>query len=281
MHWLAAVGRLRDHREAGVLVTVADVRGHAPRDAGAKMVVAADGSWGSVGGGNLEQTAVARARELLELGILRPEMVESELNEHVRNAHGQQCCGGVVRLLLEPLPAWPTVAIFGVGHVGYELARVLSRLELRLHLVDSRAAELDPLRLADVTSGVAEVSIHRAVLGELVLERLPRGSHVLIMTHDHAEDFALCDAAIRNPGLASIGLIGSRAKRARFATRLAHAGHSPAAIQRIQCPIGLAGITGKEPAVIAISVAAALVAAMESAPAYGVVPVSVSTESRA
>ena len=89
------------------------------------------------------------------------------------------------------------MAIFGVGHVGYELARILSRLEVRLHLVDSRAEQLDQLRLADVTDGVADVTVHRALLGELVLERLPRGAHVLIMTHDHAEDFALCDAALR------------------------------------------------------------------------------------
>ena len=275
MDWVQAIQRLRADGSPCVLVTVIEVRGHAPRDAGAKMVVAADASWGSVGGGNLEQTAVARARELLDRQIARPETLESELNEHVRNAHGQQCCGGVVRLLLEPLPAWPTVAIFGVGHVGYELARILSRIELRLHLVDSRAEELDPLRLADVTSGVAEVSTHRAVLGELVLERLPRGSHVLIMTHDHAEDFALCDAAIRNPGLASIGLIGSRAKRARFAARLAQAGHPPSAIERIQCPIGLPGITGKEPATIAISVAAALTVAFESAPPVAIASPSV------
>ena len=251
-------------------MTVIEIRGHAPRDAGAKMVVAADAQLGqhrrrqpgADGGGPGSGAAGPRAPR-------RPEMLESELNEHVRNAHGQQCCGGVVRLLLEPLPAWPTVAIFGVGHVGYELARILSRLELRLHLVDSRAEELDPLRLADVTSGVAEVSIHRAVLGELVLERLPRGSHVLIMTHDHAEDFALCDAAIRDPGLASIGLIGSRAKRARFAARLAQAGHAPAAIERIQCPIGLPDITGKEPAVIAIGAAAALAEVFRARPDVG------------
>jgi xanthine dehydrogenase accessory factor len=277
MDWVQAIHRLRADGSPSVLVTVVEVRGHAPRDAGAKMVVAADASWGSVGGGNLEQTAVARARELLEQGAVRPEMLESELNEHARNAHGQQCCGGVVRLLLEPLPAWPTVAIFGVGHVGYELARILSRLELRLHLVDSRAAELDPLRLADVTSGIAEVSIHRAVLGELLLERLPRGSHVLVMTHDHAEDFALCDAAIRDPGLAWIGLIGSRAKRARFAARLTRAGHPSAAIDRIQCPIGLPSITGKEPAVIAIAVAAALVAGFGSAPAVSAISTTEAT----
>ena len=85
-------------------------------------------------------------------------------------------------LLLEPLPARPAVAIFGMGHVGYELARILSRLEVRLHLVDSRADQLDQLRLADVTDGAADVTVHHALLGEQVLERLPRGAHVLIMT---------------------------------------------------------------------------------------------------
>ena len=79
-----------------------------------------------------------------------------------------------MRLLLEPMPVRPTVAIFGVGHVGYELARILSRLEMQLHLVDSRAEQLDPLRLADVTADAADVTVHHAVIGELVLERLPR-----------------------------------------------------------------------------------------------------------
>ena len=63
MDWLKAVQQLRDNREPGVLVTVIEVRGHAPREAGAKMVVSREASWGSVGGGNLEATAIARARE--------------------------------------------------------------------------------------------------------------------------------------------------------------------------------------------------------------------------
>ena len=92
-----------------------------------------------------------------------------------------------------------------------------------------------------------------------MLERLPRGAHVVIMTHDHAEDFALCDAALRLPQpLGGIGLIGSSAKWARFAAQLAAAGHSPEAIARITCPIGQPGITGKDPAIIAVAVAAAL-----------------------
>ena len=269
MDWLNAAQQLRRDGLPGVLVTVLEVRGHAPRDPGAKMVVSAERSWGSVGGGNLEESAIRRARELIEQGTIEQgtiehgttgcEILESTLSEHAHNPHGRQCCGGTVRLLLEPLPARPVIAVFGIGHVGYELARILARLEIRLQLVDSRAEQLDRARLADVLDGVADVTVHHAVLGEQVLERLPAGAHVLILTHDHAEDFALCDAALRMPRLGSIGLIGSSAKWARFRARLTDAGHDAGAIDRIQCPIGLPEVAGKDPAVIAIAVAADLV----------------------
>jgi xanthine dehydrogenase accessory factor len=261
--WLAGVTQLRHEGQPGVLVTVIDVRGHAPRDAGTKMVVGTERTWGSVGGGNLEASAIVRAREMITDAVSEPEVREFGLNEHAHNDHGRQCCGGVVRLLLEPLKVRPTVAIFGVGHVGYELARILSRLEIALHLVDSRSEQLDELRLADVTDGAADVTVHHRVLSEQILERLPRGAHVLIMTHDHAEDFALCDAAIRLPGLASIGLIGSSAKWTNFRGKLSEGGHVPEAIDRITSPIGDPSISGKEPAVIAVGVAALLVRQLE------------------
>jgi xanthine dehydrogenase accessory factor len=260
LDWLSALQQLRADGGSGVLVTVIEVRGHAPRDPGAKMLVGTDQLWGSVGGGNLEEMAVVRARQLIEAGVARPEVLEARLNDHAHNEYGRQCCGGEVRLLLEPFLARPVVAIFGMGHVGFELARILSRLELQLHLVDSRADKLDELRLADITAGSADVQVHRAVLGELVLERLPAGSHVVLMSHDHAEDYALCDAAIRRPGLASIGLIGSSAKWARFRRNLAAAGHADEQIARVSCPIGLPGLVGKEPAVIAVGIAATLLA---------------------
>ncbi|MFL6161073.1 MAG: xanthine dehydrogenase accessory protein XdhC [Jatrophihabitantaceae bacterium] len=266
MDWLNAVRQLRHDGLAGVLVTVVEVRGHAPRGPGSKMVVSADRAWGSVGGGNLEQSAIEQARAMIAAATTTPELRETALTERSSNAHGRQCCGGTVRLLLEPLPARPVVAVFGVGHVGYELARILSRLEIQLHLIDSRAEQLDRLRLADVVDGTAEVLVHHAVLGEQVLERLPAGTQVLIMTHDHAEDFALCDAALRMPGLGSIGLIGSRAKWTRFRARLAAEGHDEQAIARIDCPIGLPDIAGKEPAVIAIATAAALVRRVRTEP---------------
>jgi xanthine dehydrogenase accessory factor len=269
MDWLGALASLRAEGRPGVLVTVAEVRGHAPRGPGAKMVVGLEQTWGSVGGGNLEETAVRRARELIAGQGRSAEMLQSRLGPHAAHDHGRQCCGGEVRLLLEPFPVRPTVAIFGVGHVGFELARILSRLEIRLHLVDSRAAQLDELRLVEVTAGVADVEMHRAVLGELVLERLPAGAHVLIMTHDHAEDFALCDAALHlRPASrwGTLGLIGSSAKWARFRRLLLEAGHDEATVDAITCPIGRPEIVGKEPAVIAVAVAAQLVPELVEGP---------------
>ncbi|MGB3827526.1 MAG: xanthine dehydrogenase accessory protein XdhC [Ornithinimicrobium sp.] len=266
MDWLAAVAHLRQDGGYGVLVTVSAVRGHAPRAPGAKMVVAADHTWGTIGGGNVEEVAIERARELISAGATQVEQLTSRLNSHVRGRHGQQCCGGEMELLLEPLPPRPSVAIFGVGHVGFELARVLSRFEIHLHLVDSRAEQMEELRLLSLTDGPADVRAHRVLLGEDVLEQLPAGAHVVIMTHDHAEDFALCDAAVRRPDLGSVGLIGSAAKWARFRSMLTEQGHTGAAIDRITCPIGDRGITSKEPAAIAVGVAADLVRAFERSP---------------
>ncbi|HEY7718934.1 MAG TPA: XdhC family protein, partial [Pedococcus sp.] len=181
MHWLTAVQHLREERVAGVLVTVADVRGHAPRDAGAKMVVAATRTWGSVGGGNLEETAISRARAMLASYAVVPEQLTVGLSDKARTEHGRQCCGGEVALLLEPLPVVPSVAVFGVGHVGLELARVLAGHDLDLHLVDSRADQLTDERLAVLAGSSARVEVHHAPVPELALGSVPHGTHVLVM----------------------------------------------------------------------------------------------------
>ena len=159
----------------------------------------------------------------------------------------------------------PAVVIFGVGHVGLELARILSRHDLDLHLVDSRDEQLTETRLAVLADSVARVHVHHIpLLPEIVLGELPAGAHVLIMTHDHAEDAALCDAVLRQGEWGSIGLIGSSAKWARFRKRLAEeGGFTAATIDRIKTAIGLADLTGKEPAIIAVRVAADLLRTFE------------------
>lgn len=257
--WLDAVAGLRRERRPGVIVTVAAVRGHAPREAGAKMVVAAEAEWGTVGGGNLEATALGRARELLAGPPGIPELLTVKLTDRAPAEHGVQCCGGEVTLLLEPVAVVPSVAVFGMGHVGLELARILARHDLDLHLVDARADRVSPERLAGLADAQAAVHVHHAPVPELVLGEVPAGTHVLVMTHDHAEDAALCDVALRCRHLGSIGLIGSASKWRRLQQRLAAEGHGPEDIARITTPIGVPEVSGKEPAVIAVSVAAALI----------------------
>ncbi|MFC4784346.1 xanthine dehydrogenase accessory protein XdhC [Nocardioides sp. MAHUQ-72] len=264
MDWVRAVAHLRETREAGVLVTVATVRGHAPREAGAKMLVSAASTWGSVGGGNLEAVAIERARALLSAPASAPELVEVALSDRAAYQHGVQCCGGEVTLLLEPLEVVPAVAVFGMGHVGLELARILARHDLDLHLVDSRADQLSPERLSVLADARAHVHVHQVpVLPELVIADLPPGTQVLVMTHDHAEDVALCDAALRAPHLGPIGLIGSSAKWARFRGRLLESGLPASVVDRIRTPIGLPDLGGKDPATIAVSVAADLLGEFE------------------
>ena len=257
MDWHQAIGRLREQREPAVLVTLTEARGHAPRAAGAKMVVSAKESWDSIGGGNLEETAVERARAMLRDGSTTPTSISLRLNDKAPAAYGQQCCGGEVTILLDPLPVVAAVAVFGMGHVGWELAHVLDRQQLDLHLIDSRSGQVTPERIARL-DGPAHVHAHHAPVPELVLGQVPRGTHVLVMTHDHGEDAALVDSALRHPHLGSVGLIGSSAKWQRFRKRLLAEGHTEEQLARVTTPIGLPELAGKEPAVIAVSVAAAL-----------------------
>ncbi|MEO6510170.1 MAG: xanthine dehydrogenase accessory protein XdhC [Nocardioides sp.] len=264
MQWITAVEALRTRREAGVLVTVAAVRGHAPREAGAKMVVSVDATWGSIGGGNLEAVAVERALTMLREPTAAPTLFTSDLSDKAPIEHGVQCCGGEVTVLLEPLAVVPAVAVFGVGHVGLELARILSRHDLDLHLVDSRPEQLSDEALRSLDDAVARVQRHHVpVLPELVLGGLPTGTHVLVMTHDHAEDAALIDAALRTSHLGSIGLIGSSAKWARFRRKLLAEGHTEADLARVTTPIGVPELAGKQPATIAVGVATTLLRSLQ------------------
>ena len=159
------------------------VRGHAPREPAPRWSSAPTTTWGSVGGGNLEAVAVTRARECSPSRRRRPRELDSSLSDKAPARHGVQCCGGEVTLLLEPLPARPAVAIFGVGHVGCELARILARHELDLHLVDSRAEQLGraAARRHSPTRSPASTSTTSRCSPELVLGRAaarhPRAGH--------------------------------------------------------------------------------------------------------
>jgi len=268
--WVDALQRLRRTRTPAVIVTLAMVRGHAPRNGGAKLVVSPEELFGTVGGGNLEATALDAARQMLADGSAEPRLLTLTLSDKATTEYGVQCCGGEVTMLLEPVRAVPAVAIFGLGHVGLELARILARQELELHLVDARTEMLDAGRIGDpavsgmLADAVAVVRVRHAPVPESAIADLPPGTHVLIMTHDHAEDLAITDQALRSETLGSIGLIGSASKWARFHKKLIELGHSEEDLTRVTTPIGVPEVAGKAPATIAVSVAARILQLIET-----------------
>ena len=258
--WLATTAHLHEAGTPFVLVTIARVRGHAPRGAGSKMVVSTDGAWGSIGGGNLEAHATVRARALLAERVTVPELTLHTLDPKGGD-FGIQCCGGEVTLFLEPhYPERPTVAIFGAGHVGWALIHVLGTLPLQLHLIDSRPAHLErPLP----TPLTASVTRHHAPVPESVLETLPAGAQLLILTHDHGEDLAVLERALSTDCFGFIGLIGSASKWTHFRRKLSAHGLSETDLARVTTPIGLPGVPGKSPQAVAIAVVAQLLGVLE------------------
>ena len=266
MTWLETAARWRDRGVSFVIVTVVVVRGHAPRGVGAKMLVADAEIAGSVGGGNLEQTAIERARAMLLAGSSVPEMLVVGLTERAGGDYGVQCCGGEVTLMLEPIHTLrPQIVVFGAGHVGVALTRVLSALPVDVLLVDSRPEMADPARLVRFDSTARVELKHVNVLYGLepVLERLRSGALALVMTHDHLEDIAILEALLGRDDLGFVGLIGSNAKWLNFQLRLRQKGFLETDLARVTTPIGVPGVRGKQPEVIAIAVAAQILSMLE------------------
>lgn len=245
-----------------VLVRVSRVEGSGPREAGAWMAVFAEGQVGTVGGGQLEWQLQLHARSALAGGgVVSPQ-------RHALGPSLGQCCGGVVHVTLEPVTiadatrlqrdlsvSQSPVALFGGGHVGAALVQALAPLPFGLTWIDSRGgifpAEVPP-----------QVSCEHSDPVHLAVNDLVAGSAVLIMSFSHAEDLdvvAQCLLRQRESNdLPWIGLIGSKTKWASFRHRLEARGFSAEEIDRVTCPIGLPGIQGKQPAVIAASVTAQL-----------------------
>jgi xanthine dehydrogenase accessory factor len=247
--WLDALAALDRNGEAGVLVSVIAARGSAPREPGAKMVVSATRSWDTIGGGNLEYQSILDARAILAGEGMAPVQRAFPLGPALG-----QCCGGATTILFEPIrpPRW-TVALFGAGHVGRAVAKLLGDLPCRLLWFDARPAIFP--------DAVASNTRLRGSTEAIDIAGLPPGASVLIMTHDHGTDFRLTEAALRRPDLGFVGTIGSATKRARFHSRLRRAGVGEPALDRLHCPVGLPGVGTKLPAEIAIAVAAQLLLA--------------------
>jgi len=295
--WIAQARAAVKAGERLAMVTVVGAQGSTPRETGARMLVWPDHFTGTIGGGSLERQALDQARKLLtqdgrrhalqdyplgpllgqccggrvrllierltsqardwvgasgvlatrfEPDILIRTIEESGLMVGTMPARGPRPSPGdriVERLGTEAIP----VLMFGAGHVGRAVARAIDGLPLALSWFDTRPDVAE-------TPGVALVE---EVHVESCVGDAPPGSALLIMTHDHGLDYRLTAAALRSRAR-FVGLIGSATKRARFLAKLERDGFDAVARERLTCPIGVEGITGKAPAVIAIAVAAQL-----------------------
>ncbi|MEE8270448.1 MAG: xanthine dehydrogenase accessory protein XdhC [Alphaproteobacteria bacterium] len=260
----AEVERLVAAGEPVVLVTVADARGSTPRAAGTRMAVAAETIHGTIGGGRLEWEAIGRARAMIAAG----ETIGT-FDMPLGPAVGQ-CCGGHVVLRLDRADAAalaglaatetqerqaePQIVVFGAGHVGKALVRALAPLPVRVLWSDARPEAFPPEvgDGVDVDAGGAADTVDRA----------DQGAAVVVMTHSHALDYAITEAALLRDDLAYVGLIGSRTKRRRFERWFCARGGDARALDRLVSPIGDAGVIDKRPAVIAALVTAEIVQAL-------------------
>jgi xanthine dehydrogenase accessory factor len=248
-----------------ILITITQTQGSVPREAGTWMVVTEGGIIGTLGGGNVEFQAIATARELLGTG--RPDDSRVDRKFALGPSLGQ-CCGGVMDLSFAQIDrakltllqanldvAYRPIALFGGGHVGRAIVNVLATLPYRVTWIDSR----DEIFPEDVPSKV--VCEHSDPVQSAVVN-LDTGSAVLIMSFSHAEDLEIVQHCLKRNreqnDLPFIGLIGSKTKWSTFQNRLRERGFTDAELAQVTCPIGIAGIPGKEPEVIAVAVAAQL-----------------------
>lgn len=143
------------------------------------------------------------------------------------------------------------IVLFGAGHVGHALVALLGSLPCVVQWVDERD-ELFP----DETP--ANVQIEATDTPEAIVDSAPTGAYFLVMTHNHALDFALAARIMRRRDFEYFGMIGSRTKRVKFERRLVERGVDPQRLSRMTCPIGVAGIVDKAPSAIAVAVCAQL-----------------------
>lgn len=292
--WTHIVAAL-EAREPCAMVSVFRTEGSAPREAGARLVLTPRGFHGTIGGGALEWRALAEAQKKMTRGrsltltthALGPELgqccggrvellteifdatalaaarklanaeslgaftTESHLQSdrvlRIITAEPRQDGGVMVEHFGE---AKRPLYLFGAGHVGRALVLALAPLPFAIRWIDTRPDAFPSVVPANV--------VPLAVNPVAELAQAEAGAFLLIMTHSHALDLAITERALRDERFPYVGLIGSASKRARFLSRLRQAGIADERFAAFKCPIGLAGIRSKEPAVIAASAAAEL-----------------------
>lgn len=247
LNWSAAIQHCQQRGSGYVIATIINTQGSTPRDGGSKMVITADTCYDTIGGGQLEFLLVQQARELLAQNktcqLLKPIPLAAE---------AAQCCGGNVTVMLEAFASciWQ-IALFGAGHVCQSLVTILAGLPCQVRVIDNR-----PELMTNELSANCRYEFYADPTAAIA--QLPDDAWVIIFTHDHALDFALCKTLLTDARYAYAGMIGSQTKALRFRKRLADAGFAAQQIETIYSPIGLSEVKGKLPMEVAVSIAAQL-----------------------
>lgn len=231
--------------QRAALATVVRTAGSTPQVAGARMLLRADGSTlGTVGGGAIEQAVLEALGSCRDGGPAH--VVARELGHDLA-----MCCGGRMEVFVEPIEAAPRLWLFGAGHVNRALAPIARSIGFSVTVVDEREELNDPVRFPGCTRELIDPASY--------LRRCTLGARdwVLIATHDHALDERVLELALAREAR-YIGLVGSKRKVFRLLERIVRR-RGTQGLERVYAPVGLA-LEALEPAEIAVSVAAELVA---------------------
>ena len=242
-HWQTAIAHCHQRGEGFVVITLLETKGSTPRDQGSKMVVTDLHTFDTIGGGALEKLVTDEARRLLAFSV-----PAQQLNHFPLAAKANQCCGGSVAALFEVFPPPRlTVAIFGAGHVGRAVVKVLGECEARVDWIDARVEQFPETS----PGNVQQLSLEQP---ESYVSELSDQTLVLVLTHDHALDYRLLKSLLDETEIGYIGLIGSQTKADRFRGRLRHDGIPSSEDRRWRCPVGLDSVKGKLPMEVAVSI---------------------------
>jgi len=241
MEWIKTLETLSQTQKRFAIATISDAGGSTPRGIGTKIIVLSNGDFfHTIGGGELERQVINQAQECIKTK-------SNGLFSYPLGAKTGQCCGGVVDVFIECVENHnPNLYVFGQGHVGLAISKVLEDAPINLYGVDSRNEWLEKS---------SQYNIKQIKLEDITKLKLESNSAHVVLTHSHDLDFEIINHLCQRDDFSYIGLIGSRSKWISFQKRLQKAGRTDAEIDRITCPIGLP-LSGKTPAEIAISFSA-------------------------
>lgn len=234
---------LREARVPFCWATVVKSEGSAPRQAGAKMIVTREGSFGTVGGGGLEHEVIEDARKAIRRRI-------SELKQYSLTEDGIQPCGGRVEIFLEVATPPKRAVVFGAGHVAEKLCPMLSDLGFDVTLVDERVDRIE-------LPGGVEDRVNKVPSEVLPSLKYDDDLHIISITHKHAHDEEIVRFCLDKP-FKYLGLISSRKKWAFFKNHYVEQGFTEDQMARVSTPIGL-DIGAETPFEIAVAITAQII----------------------